>query len=149
MVDRASTSRTDLIGWDHFSHGADTGVHGWGTDAAESFEQVALALTAIVVHPAGIKQEISIGITCEASTLEDLLVQWLNAVIFEMAARQMVFGAFHVTLLDRRLTATASGEPLDADRHEPAVEPKGATYTALRVAEDINGQWDAQCVVDV
>jgi SHS2 domain-containing protein len=46
------------------------------------------------------------------------------------------------------LTATACGEPVDAARHEPAVEVKGATYTALAVAQ-ADGQWCAQCVVDV
>jgi tRNA nucleotidyltransferase (CCA-adding enzyme) len=33
-------------------------------------------------------------------------------------------------------------------RHQPAVEVKGATYTALRVAP-IEGGWLAQTVVDV
>jgi SHS2 domain-containing protein len=46
------------------------------------------------------------------------------------------------------LTATARGEPVDVARHEPAVEIKGATYTALAV-EQTDGQWRAQCVVDV
>jgi tRNA nucleotidyltransferase (CCA-adding enzyme) len=29
------------------------------------------------------------------------------------------------------------------------VEVKGATYTALRVAQEADGAWVAQCVVDV
>lgn len=139
----------DRAGWDHFPHGADIGVHGWGTNAAEAFEQAALALTAIVVDPTSIRQEVSVDITCDAPTLESLLVEWLNAVIYEMAARQMVFGGFTVTIRDHRLTATAAGEPLDPERHEPAVEPKGATYTALHVVRRAGGIWDAQCVVDV
>jgi tRNA nucleotidyltransferase (CCA-adding enzyme) len=35
------------------------------------------------------------------------------------------------------------------ERHQPAVEVKGATYTALKVARDEQGRWVAQCVVDV
>jgi SHS2 domain-containing protein len=136
-------------GWEHFPHGADIGVHGWGGDAAESFERAAIALTAIVVDPSSVNRKTSIEITCNATTLEDLLVEWLNSVIFEMAARRLVFGAFEVVLTDTRLSATACGELLDPDRHEPAVEPKGATYTALRVVQTADGRWDAQCVVDV
>jgi tRNA nucleotidyltransferase (CCA-adding enzyme) len=34
-------------------------------------------------------------------------------------------------------------------RHEPAVEVKGATYTALRVEQLEDGHWLVQCVVDV
>ena len=47
-----------------------------------------------------------------------------------------------------RLEASALGEPIDAERHAPATEAKGATLTALRVAPDAGG-WMAQCVVDV
>ena len=39
--------------------------------------------------------------------------------------------------------------PVDAPRHHPAVEVKGATYTALRVACGDDGLWTAQTVVDV
>jgi tRNA nucleotidyltransferase (CCA-adding enzyme) len=46
------------------------------------------------------------------------------------------------------LRATAYGELVDVERHEPAVEIKGATLTALQVREEPGG-WRAQCVVDV
>lgn len=38
---------------------------------------------------------------------------------------------------------------MDMRWHQPAVEIKGATYTALRVAQENNGVWIAQCIVDV
>ena len=60
----------------------------------------------------------------------------------------MVFGRFHVWLDGNRLGGEAEGEALDAARHHPAVEVKGATYTTLRVAP-ANGGWLAQTVVDV
>jgi tRNA nucleotidyltransferase (CCA-adding enzyme) len=44
---------------------------------------------------------------------------------------------------------TLWGEPVDVERHAPAYEPKGATYTALRVTRDQGGTWSAACVVDV
>jgi tRNA nucleotidyltransferase (CCA-adding enzyme) len=65
-----------------------------------------------------------------------------------MAVRGMLFGDFAVEIERGELRATAYGEPVDVDRHEPAVEIKGATLTALEVAEGANG-WRAQCVVDV
>jgi tRNA nucleotidyltransferase (CCA-adding enzyme) len=54
-----------------------------------------------------------------------------------------------VALSDGRLTATAIGEATSIERHEPAVEVKGATYTTLRVAQTDDGGWMAQTVVDV
>ena len=47
------------------------------------------------------------------------------------------------------LRATAWGEPVVVARHRPAVEVKGATYTALCVARQPDGRWLAQTVVDV
>ena len=81
--------------------------------------------------------------------LELLLVEWLNAIIYEMAVRKMLFGWFAVRIDDGRLEGTLWGEPVDVERHAPASEPKGATYTALRVAKNSDGIWSAACIVDV
>jgi tRNA nucleotidyltransferase (CCA-adding enzyme) len=135
--------------WEHFEHGADVGVRGFGLTKAAAFEQAALALVAVIADPSRVVVEETVSIACEAADDELLLAAWLNAVIFEMAVRRMLFARFHVDLLDRRLQATASGEPLSIERHEPAVEIKGATYTTLRVARTDDGGWMAQTVVDV
>jgi SHS2 domain-containing protein len=135
--------------WEHFSHGADIGVRGIGTTEAAAFEQVALALTAVVTDVALVRSEVAVPITCEAPAADLLMVDWLNALVYEMATRRMLFGAFDVTIDGSRLHATAWGEPVDRARHEPAVEVKGATYTELRVARLDDGRWLAQCVVDV
>lgn len=42
-----------------------------------------------------------------------------------------VFGECSVEIDEGRLRATAYGEAVDVERHEPAVEIKGATLTAL------------------
>jgi SHS2 domain-containing protein len=66
-----------------------------------------------------------------------------------MAVRSMLFSRFAVRIEDTRLKGTLWGEPVDVERHAPACEPKGATYTALKVAPDVNGVWSAACIVDV
>jgi len=134
--------------WEHFEHGADVGVRGFGATKAEAFEQAALALTAAVAEPADVRPLEHIVLTCEAPDDELLLAEWLNALVYEMSTRKMLFSRFAVTLEGTRLEAQAWGEPVDAARHQPAVEVKGATYTGLRVAPQ-NGGWVAQTVVDV
>jgi len=84
-----------------------------------------------------------------APDAELLLVDWLNSLIFEMVTRNMLFSRFEVHLENNRLTAQVWGEALEVARHHPAVEIKGATYTALKVAQQQDGGWLAQCVVDV
>ncbi len=135
--------------WEHFPHDADIGVRGIGTTREEAFEQAALALTAVVIDPQVLSPKEPVEISCEAPDDELLLVDWLNALVYEMATRRLLFGRFEVRLDGHRLQARAWGEPIDVARHEPAVEVKGATLTSLRVGREAGGAWVAQCVVDV
>jgi len=144
----SATSPVSRSGWEHFPHDADIGVRGWGASAAEAFEQAACALSGIVTQ-AEIEPQLAVEVTCEAPDLELLFVEWLNAVIYEMAVRRMLFGRFRATISDGRLDGTLWGEPVDVERHAPACEPKGATYTALKVGKDADGRWFAACIVDV
>jgi tRNA nucleotidyltransferase (CCA-adding enzyme) len=66
-----------------------------------------------------------------------------------MATRGMIFGRFTVACQGMRLDGEMTGERIDRERHQPAVEVKAATVTCLRVACDETGVWTAQCVVDV
>jgi tRNA nucleotidyltransferase (CCA-adding enzyme) len=113
-----------------------------------AFAAAALAMTAASVDPETIKSESAVAIRCSGEDDEDLLYAWLNAVILEMATRAMAFGRFEVEIENGALRATAWGEEVSPERHHPAVELKGATYTALAVRRE-DGQWVAQCVVDV
>ena len=147
-MSEALVATSDKPGWEHFPHAADVGVRGFGKTAAEAFEQAALALTAVIttaeIHPA-----VSVKVQCEAPDIELLFVEWLNAIIYEMAVRKMLFSRFAVKIDGARLDGTLWGEAVDVARHAPACEPKGATYTALKVAKDEKGVWTAACVVDV
>jgi tRNA nucleotidyltransferase (CCA-adding enzyme) len=137
------------MAWEHFPHEADMGIRGIGRTKSEAFEEAALALTAVITDPAKVRPELELIIEREAPDDELLFAEWLNALVYEMATRKMLFSRFHVILKPRRLEARAWGEPIDVVRHQPAVEVKGATYTALAVSRMPDGHWLAQCVVDV
>jgi SHS2 domain-containing protein len=102
-----------------------------------------------VVTHAEVEANLAVEVRCEAPDLELLFVEWLHAIIYEMATRRMLFGHFAVTIEDSRLAGTLWGEAVNIERHAPACEPKGATYTALRVSRDAGGIWSPACVVDV
>jgi len=81
-------------GWEQFPHDADVGLRGFGPSIEVAFEQAALALTGIVTD-AGIAATTRVEVACEASDIELLLVEWLNAIIYEMArARATAAGIF-------------------------------------------------------
>jgi SHS2 domain-containing protein len=135
--------------WELFAHDADVGVRGIGPTREAAFEQTAVALMHAIGVGEGVAPKQLLSIACAAPDDETLLVDWLNALIFEMAMRSMLFSRFSIRIEDGKLRAEAWGEPIDPDRHEIAVEAKGATFTALKVAKTPEGNWIAQCVVDV
>ncbi len=138
-----------MSGWTHFQHMADIGVHGYGASPAEAFEQAALAMTAVIADPATVRPETVVEVACAAPDRELLLADWLNAWVYEMATRRMLFSRFEVALEDGHLHGRGWGEALQRARHHPTVEVKGATYTELRVWQAADGTWHARCVVDV
>jgi tRNA nucleotidyltransferase (CCA-adding enzyme) len=136
--------------WDHFQHGADVGVRGIGRTKEEAFEQAALALMAVILEKGSIVEPRQcVEVRAESPDAELLLADWLNAVVYEIAVRRMLFSRFEVRLDSERLHGQAWGEPLELGRHQTAVEVKGATYTELSVRHMADGSWMAQCVVDV
>lgn len=135
--------------WQTFPHEADVGVRGRGATLGEAFAGAATALTAVLCDPARVAPREPVEIACAAPDVELLLVDWLNALVYEMATRRMLFSRFEVAIADGRLRARAWGEPLAVERHRPAAEVKGASYCELRVAQEADGHWLAQCVVDV
>jgi tRNA nucleotidyltransferase (CCA-adding enzyme) len=139
----------DAPRWEHYEHQADIGVRGFGPTLNAAFEQAAVALTAVVTDPASVVEHEAVSLSCTEEEPDLLLVDWLNAVVFAMATRRMLFHRFAVRIDGDRLTATAWGEPVEVGRHRPAVEVKGATYTDLAVGRSEGDEWIAQCVVDV
>lgn len=134
--------------WEHFHHESDIGVRGIGSTLEKAFAQAALALTAVITEVV-IEPEKRVDISLEGSDLEFLFADWLNALIFEIATRSMLFSRFEVEIVECRLRAQVWGEPINVEKHHPAVEVKGATFTELTVEEMPGGGWMAQCVVDV
>ena len=108
-----------------------------------------MALTAVVTDPAGVQSLETRRRECKAPDLEALFYEWMNDVIYEMSAQRLLFGHFAVGIESGRLQAVLKGEIAVAERHEPAVEIKGATYTELNVAQQPDGLWCAQCIVNV
>lgn len=125
--------------WEHFPHDADIGIRGIGATKEEAFEQAALALSAVITDLHDIVALEEITVDCEAPDNELLLAEWLNALIYQMATRRMLFSRFEVRIDSAHLSGKAWGEPINVERHKPAVEVKGATYTQLKVEHNETG----------
>jgi len=135
--------------WEHFEHGADIGIRGIAPTLEQAFEQTAVAMTAVITDPDKVSTSKAVSIRCEAPDNELLLLDWINELVYEMAVQGLLFKRYQVAINDGKLSAIAFGEAVDRQKHQPVVEIKGATFTELRVYQQPNGAWVAQCIVDV
>jgi len=135
--------------WELYSHPSDIGVRGIGPTREEAFAQAAIALTAVITEPQKVEPKQAVEIVCREDNDDLLFVNWLSTLLYEMGTRGMLFGRFEVEPIEGGIRARAWGEPVDVQKHEPAVEVKAATYADLKVERDSDGNWLAQCIVDV
>ena len=131
----------------YFEHDADMGIVGRGESIERAFESAAMAMFAMMTGPDTVELRASVAIEFEEADTELALVTWLNRLLGEARSRALVFGRFHLRRDGARWSGSAEGEPWRAGL-ERGVEVKGATLTALAVAER-DGIWEARCVVDV
>jgi SHS2 domain-containing protein len=134
--------------YETFEHEADIGIRGFGRTPEEAFANTAAALYSVMVDIHFVEQKEFRGVNVTADDREQLLVEWLNALLAVSDIERMVFSRFEVRIEGNRLAGTAWGEHLDRTRHRAHVEVKGATYHMLSVRQK-NGRYTAQCVVDV
>src|SRR3569832_2633884 len=92
------------------------GVRGIAPSLEEAFAQAGLALTAVITDPATVVARERVRSELDETDLELLLVDFLNALIYEMATRHMLFSHFDVILAGGLLTITAGGDVIDMAR---------------------------------
>lgn len=137
-----------MSGWEHFSHEADIGIRGIGSSVEDAFAMAAMALTEVVTKSEKLSPHLTIHIHCKEDDLELLFYDWINALVYEMDTKKILFKTFRVRINNGQLEAVCEGEKINPLKQDLAVEVKGATMTELKVIQ-LKEQWIAQCVVDV
>ena len=139
--------------YEYFEHTADIGVRAYGINLAAAFEEEAKGMFNIMVDIETVNERQEVDIHIEADTKENLLIEWLNALISEADSKEMTFASFQIQELRKvetgyYLNGIAIGESLDLKRHNVKIEVKAATYSQLKV-EFRRDKVMVQCVVDV
>ena len=130
-------------------HTADIGVRVSGKDLREAFSNAAYAMFDILTDASRIMEKEKISIQVSASNIEELLVAWLDELLYRYETERIVCGRFSIENIDdRNLSATAFGEKIDYSRHEIRAEIKNVTYHQLSIEKMDNG-WKAQVIFDV
>ncbi len=133
-----------------FSHQADIGVRGFGATSEEAFVNGAKAMFSLMVDLKEVSPKESVKIAVQAEDQASLFVEWLNQLLAAADIKRWLFSKFEVEIENSRsLRGKAWGEPINPKKHTLLTEVKAATYSQLKVERKPDGQWVAQCVVDV
>lgn len=137
-----------------FDHTADLGLRIEAESLEELFAAAAQALAAaIVANPDAVQPRREIATGLEAETLDELLIRWLNELIFLVETRSFICANAHVSIRtseDRQvLSARLVGETIDPSRHDLDHEVKAATRHGAFVRREPDGTWSAEVIVDI
>jgi len=142
-----------MVKYGQFEHKADIGVRGYGKTIEEAFENGAKALFEIMVNLKKIEKKKKVKIKCQAANLEELFVEWLNALLSEAGIKNLIFSDFKINKIEKEnsgyaLLGVAQGEKFNPTKHEPKIEAKAATYSQLEVGKK-GKYYIAQTIIDV
>jgi SHS2 domain-containing protein len=121
-----------VTNFEQFEHEADVGVRGYGKTIEEAFQNGAKAMFDIMANLGKVDSINEFRIRCEASDLEELFVEWLNALLSQAGVKTMIFSEFKVEKISKtdrgyELIGLAKGEKLNPEKHETKIEVKAAT----------------------
>lgn len=140
-------------GVEYLDHVADVGMRVRAGSVEDLFRRSAVGLFSLMVRIDAIRNEKRREFVCRAETLVGLFVEWLAALLADKDVGDLVFASFDVEIGEEEagfeLRGSAWGEPLDPTRHEPGIEVKGISYLGLSVGREADGDWVAECVLDV
>lgn len=116
-------------------HTADIGIKAYGENLSEAFAHAAKGMFDIITDSSQIESKGEYQIELSADELDQLLVDWLDELLYLQGAENLVFGEFNVSVDEEkgRISATVSGEEFNTEKHKIGMEIKAVTYHMLEV----------------
>lgn len=130
-------------------HTADVGIELETASKPEAFARAALAMFDLMYGLDTIFKKETRRIEVKAESDEELLVAWLNEILYIHAVEKLLFAGFtEATLSEGAFSALGHGERFDPLRHRGDMEIKAATYHSLLLKKQKTG-WKARVIFDV
>ncbi len=130
-------------------HTGDMGVRVYGESLSLLFQHAGEALFRILTNPRMIREKDSRKVFLRAHGLEELLISWLNELIYLFDTDGFLFRRFEILELSEQLIeAMGYGERYEEGHHPILRTVKAATYHQLQVTRE-NDVWKAQIIFDL
>lgn len=131
------------------NHTADLGIEVYGEGLQKLFSNAGFALFDIITDISRVKETTKRVITVEGSDLEQLMVNWLNELLYLHDVEGLLFKRFEVQeVADDHLKALIFGECYDPDHHIIETAVKAVTYHQIQVVNE-NSKWRAMIIIDL
>jgi SHS2 domain-containing protein len=137
------------VDYEILDHTADVCLRIYGKSFGELFENAACAMMVLITDREKINPSQEIEIEVHGENIEELLVHWLQEILFLHEVKKMVFKDFRLNLIsETHVKGKAIGEKIDIDKHELSFDIKAVTYHNLKI-EPINDKLKVDIVFDV
>jgi SHS2 domain-containing protein len=126
--------------YEQFPHTADIGVHVYGATMKELFQNAAFSMFDIIADLEGLKESVSIDVKLSSPDPNELLVAWLDELLYNFCTKSIIFSRFEIEeLTDTSIKAKAYGRAVAANRNRLKTEIKAVTYSGLAVKKTEEG----------
>jgi protein archease len=130
-------------------HTADICVRIYGKSFDELLRNAARAMMELITDREKINPSQEIEVEAQGETEEELLVHWLEEILFLHQAKKMVFRDFQAHLVsETEIQGKAFGENIDLERHDLGLDIKAATYHNLKI-EHVGDKLKVDVVFDI
>ena len=144
-----SSSERHMKRYEQFPHTADIGIRAFGKDLKELFENAAFGMFDVIADLEGIKTSTEEFIEAKGETAEELLVAWLDELLYRFCTKEVIYSKFAIEeLTDDKIRARVFGRPIAANRNRLKVEIKAVTYSGLKIKKTDKG-YQVEIIFDV
>lgn len=137
------------MGFSFLNHTADVRIKVWAESLEALFEESAYALFSLITNLEKVTPKEALFIEVEGKDYEELLVSWLNELLYHHEVKNMLFSHFKVLELALPfLRAEIKGEPFSPEKHEILTPIKAVTYHNLKIRKTGKG-FEVEIILDI
>jgi SHS2 domain-containing protein len=130
-------------------HTADIGIIAYGDTLEELFENTAYGLFSIITDIDRVEPKDKYELSVKAMDGEELLISWLNELIYFWEVKRILASKFKVNILSStHLESIIYGEKFSPQIHKIEHIVKAVTYYDFKLISHKKG-WEAQVILDV
>jgi len=126
--------------YEQIDHTADIALRVYGKNLKELFANAAYGMFDTIADLEGLKGSTSIDVNLEAPSKEELLVSWLDELLYNFYTKGIIFFDFDIISVgEKLLAAKAKGRHVHENKNRLKTEIKAATYHDLKIKEAPDG----------